>query len=184
MPALPNPEPLPPPQDRHRSEGKIASRRCRERPPRRSPGGSGPRPPGRKIGCFPDIRSAPSTIGFAPEDPSAPPIGAIAVPDQHDMAVAGYSHRHPVLDALVRPGKRPVVHHHFRLPPAPVSLAHQIAESLWQAAGAAGMKGSARQHWVMDQLGWDPRTDERQLRRLRQCLQHGLSTPPGSESRP
>ncbi len=58
------------------------------------------------------------------------------------------------------------------------------AESLWQAAGAAGLKGSARQHWVMDQLGWDPRTDERQLRRLRQCLKHGFSIPPGSESRP
>ena len=40
------------------------------------------------------------------------------------------------------------------------------ATRLWQQASAAGLKGDARSSWVMGKLGWDPRTDERQLRRL------------------
>ena len=37
---------------------------------------------------------------------------------------------------------------------------------LWNQARAAGLKGVALTSWVMGKLGWDPRTDERQLRRL------------------
>jgi len=37
---------------------------------------------------------------------------------------------------------------------------------LWQEAKAAGRKGVALSSWVMGKLGWDARTDERQLRRL------------------
>jgi hypothetical protein len=37
---------------------------------------------------------------------------------------------------------------------------------LWKRAQAAGLKGVALTGWVMGKLGWDPRTDERQLRRL------------------
>jgi hypothetical protein len=36
----------------------------------------------------------------------------------------------------------------------------------WQQARAAGLRGVALSSWVMGKLGWDPRTDERQLRRL------------------
>ena len=41
------------------------------------------------------------------------------------------------------------------------------ARSLWAEAGALGLKGEARSAWVMQKLGWDLRTDERTLRRLR-----------------
>jgi len=37
---------------------------------------------------------------------------------------------------------------------------------LRQQARAAGLKGVALSSWVMGKLGWDPRTDERELRRL------------------
>ncbi len=37
---------------------------------------------------------------------------------------------------------------------------------LWRQARAAGLKGVALTSWVMGKLGWDARTDERQLRRL------------------
>ena len=37
---------------------------------------------------------------------------------------------------------------------------------LWREARAAGRKGAALSSWVMGKLGWDARTDERQLRRL------------------
>lgn len=37
---------------------------------------------------------------------------------------------------------------------------------LWQQAKAGGLRGVALSSWVMGKLGWDPRTDERQLRRL------------------
>ncbi len=37
---------------------------------------------------------------------------------------------------------------------------------LWDEARAAGLSGLARSGWVMGKLGWDARTDERQLRRL------------------
>ena len=37
---------------------------------------------------------------------------------------------------------------------------------LWRQAKSAGLKGVALTSWVMGKLGWDPRTDERQLRRL------------------
>jgi hypothetical protein len=33
-------------------------------------------------------------------------------------------------------------------------------------AAGRGLKGEARNSWVMKQLGWDNRTDERKLRRL------------------
>jgi hypothetical protein len=36
----------------------------------------------------------------------------------------------------------------------------------WKQATAAGLKGDRRNSWVMGKLGWDPRTDARQLRRL------------------
>jgi hypothetical protein len=37
---------------------------------------------------------------------------------------------------------------------------------LWEEASAAGLKGDARDQWVMEKLGWDARTDESKLRRL------------------
>jgi len=42
----------------------------------------------------------------------------------------------------------------------------ELAQRLWDEATAAGQKGSARIHWVMGQLGWVARTDERSLRKL------------------
>jgi len=44
----------------------------------------------------------------------------------------------------------------------------ELAQRLWGEATAAGQKGSARIHWVMGQLGWVARTDERSLRKLLQ----------------
>jgi len=43
--------------------------------------------------------------------------------------------------------------------------AEQAAKLLTEAA-TKGLKGGARKAWVMKQLGWDIRTDERKLRRL------------------
>jgi hypothetical protein len=43
------------------------------------------------------------------------------------------------------------------------------ARLLWAEAGALGLKGEPRSAWVMQKLGWDSRTDERTLRRLRAC---------------
>jgi len=40
------------------------------------------------------------------------------------------------------------------------------ARELWKQATAAGLKGDRRTQWVMERLGWDPRTDESKLRRL------------------
>lgn len=40
------------------------------------------------------------------------------------------------------------------------------AKGLWQQAVRAGLKGDRKFHWVMGQLGWDPRTDESKLKRL------------------
>lgn len=37
---------------------------------------------------------------------------------------------------------------------------------LWNQASAAGLKGDSRNSWVMGKLGWDARTDARQLRRV------------------
>ena len=49
---------------------------------------------------------------------------------------------------------------------------------LCQQAKAAGLKGVALTGWVMGTLGWDPRTDERQLRRLlRETKPHGGPQP-------
>ena len=43
--------------------------------------------------------------------------------------------------------------------------AEQAAQLMGEAA-ALGLKGGARKAWVMKQLGWDIRPDERKLRRL------------------
>jgi hypothetical protein len=43
--------------------------------------------------------------------------------------------------------------------------AERAAQLMAEAAGR-GLKGEARTSWVMQQLGWDSRTDERKLRRL------------------
>jgi hypothetical protein len=43
--------------------------------------------------------------------------------------------------------------------------AEHAAQLMAEAAGR-GLKGEARTSWVMQQLGWDSRTDERKLRRL------------------
>jgi len=40
------------------------------------------------------------------------------------------------------------------------------ARRLWVEATKAGMKGDARNQWVMERLGWDARTDESRLRRI------------------
>jgi hypothetical protein len=40
------------------------------------------------------------------------------------------------------------------------------ARELWKEASTRKLKGEARTSWVLKQLGWDPRTDERQLRRI------------------
>jgi hypothetical protein len=44
---------------------------------------------------------------------------------------------------------------------------------LWRQAKAGGLKGIALISWVMGKLGWDPRTDERQLRRLLREIRNG-----------
>lgn len=40
------------------------------------------------------------------------------------------------------------------------------ASDLYQQAAKAGLRGNARNRWVIGKLGWDARTDERQLRRI------------------
>ena len=40
------------------------------------------------------------------------------------------------------------------------------ARHLWKQAIALKLKGERRISWTLEQLGWDPRTDERQLRRI------------------
>src|ERR1043166_5800885 len=40
------------------------------------------------------------------------------------------------------------------------------AGEYWGQATAAGLRGDRRNQWVMGRLGWDPRTDDRKLRRL------------------
>ena len=40
------------------------------------------------------------------------------------------------------------------------------AVRFWKQATTAGLKGDSRNSWVMGNLGWDARTDARQLRRL------------------
>lgn len=42
----------------------------------------------------------------------------------------------------------------------------QLAKRLWSAAGKANLKGKARYDFVKKQLKWDPRTDDRKVRRL------------------
>jgi len=39
-------------------------------------------------------------------------------------------------------------------------------KSLWDLATKSAMKGKARTHWVMGQMGWHPGTDESRLKRL------------------
>ena len=39
------------------------------------------------------------------------------------------------------------------------------ARRLWREAAARKLKGEARTSWMLEQLGWDPQTDEQQLRR-------------------
>ncbi len=40
------------------------------------------------------------------------------------------------------------------------------ARSLWKEATVRNLKGEARTSWMLKQLKWDSRTDERQLRRI------------------
>jgi hypothetical protein len=49
------------------------------------------------------------------------------------------------------------------------------AKRLWAQAAQRGLKGEKRTAWVMRELNWDTRTDERTLRRLLKSESSSLS---------
>jgi len=48
------------------------------------------------------------------------------------------------------------------------------ARELWKKASTRKLKGEARISWMLKQLGWDARTDERQLRRILAKARDGI----------
>jgi hypothetical protein len=53
------------------------------------------------------------------------------------------------------------------------------ARRLWKEAAARKLRGEARTSWMLKQLGWNPQTDERQLRRVVAKSRDGTYSPIG-----